>query len=264
MKTTDAAFANAVEWLANARRLVVFTGAGVSAESGIPTFRGQQSGLWAKFDPAQLASATAFRNDPALVWGWYEWRRAQVAQARPNAAHLAIATLEQHVPALVVVTQNVDDLHERAGSRDVIHLHGSLQAARCFACARLHALAECPSSETKASLLEPPRCSHCNGKIRPGVVWFGEDLPELELRTAFKSARNADLLLSVGTSAMVYPAARIPEIAREHGAHVVHINTEPVDTKDAITLTGRAGEWLPRLLCAAFGTSSGNEPFRPE
>lgn len=256
MKTNEAAFANAVEWLANARRLVVFTGAGVSAESGIPTFRDPLIGLWAKFDPAQLATATAFRNDPALVWGWYEWRRAHVAQARPNAAHLAIAALKQHVPALVVVTQNVDDLHERAGSTDVIHLHGSLQAARCFACARPHALAECAPSGMNASLLEPPRCAHCNGKIRPGVVWFGEELPELELRTAFKSAQNADLLLSVGTSAMVYPAARIPEIAREHGARVVHINTEPVDIADATTLTGRAGEWLPKLLCAAFGAGS--------
>lgn len=256
MTTNEAAFANAVEWLANARRLMVFTGAGVSAESGIPTFRDQLTGFWAKFDPAQLATATAFRNDPALVWGWYEWRRAQVAQARPNAAHVAIAALMQHVPELVVVTQNVDDLHERAGSKDVIHLHGSLQAARCFACARLHPLAECSSSSINASLLEPPRCNHCNGKIRPGVVWFGEQLPEPELRTAFKSAKNTDLLLSVGTSGMVYPAARIPEIAREHGARVVHINTEPVDTTDAITLTGRAGEWLPKLLCAAFGTDS--------
>ena len=136
MTTNEAAFANAVEWLANARRLVVFTGAGVSAESGIPTFRDKLTGFWATFDPAQLATPTAFRNDPALVWGWYEWRRAQVAQARPNKAHLAIAALAQHVPELVVVTQNVDDLHERAGSKDVIHLHGSLQAARCFACAR--------------------------------------------------------------------------------------------------------------------------------
>ena len=252
------ALAKAVEWLANAQRLVVFTGAGVSAESGIPTFRDQLTGLWAKFDPAQLATATAFRNDPALVWGWYEWRRAQVAKALPNAAHVAIAASARHVPELVVVTQNVDDLHERAGSNDVIHLHGSLQVARCFACARPHPLAQCPSTGVEASRLEPPRCTHCNGKIRPGVVWFGEDLPETALRTAFKSARNADLLLSVGTSGLVYPAACIPEIARENGARVVHINTEPADTKDATTLTGRAGEWLPKLLDAACGTDPGN------
>ncbi|MEG0859156.1 MAG: NAD-dependent deacylase [Pseudomonas sp.] len=258
MTTNEAAFANAVEWLANARKLMVFTGAGVSAESGIPTFRDQLTGFWAKFDPAQLATPSAFRNDPALVWGWYEWRRAQVAQARPNAAHVAIAALMQHVPDVVVVTQNVDDLHERAGSKDVIHLHGSLQAARCFACSRLHALAECPSSGINACALEPPRCTHCNGKIRPGVIWFGEELPKPELRAAFKYAQNTDLLLSIGTSGMVYPAARIPEIAVEHGARVVHINIEPVDTTGATTLTGRAGEWLPRLLCAAFGAGSGH------
>lgn len=258
MTMNEAAFTNAVDWLANAHRLVVFTGAGVSAESGIPTFRDQLTGFWAKFDPAQLATPTAFRNDPTLVWGWYEWRRAQVAQARPNPAHFAIAALMQHVPEVVVVTQNVDDLHERAGSKDVIHLHGSLHAARCFACARLHALAECSSSKINSGPLEPPRCTHCNGKIRPGVVWFGEELPEPALRNAFKSAQNADLLLSVGTSGVVYPAARIPEIAREHAAHVVHINTEPADTAGAITLTGRAGEWLPKLLHAAFSAGSGH------
>jgi NAD-dependent deacetylase len=258
MTKNEAAFANAVEWLANARRLVVFTGAGVSAESGIPTFRDQLTGLWAKFDPAQLATATAFRNDPALVWGWYEWRRAQVAQALPNAAHVAIAALARNVPEMVVVTQNVDDLHERAGSKDVIHLHGSLQAARCFACARSHPLAQYPSSGIEASPIEPPRCSRCNGKIRPGVVWFGEELPQVALRNAFKSARDTDLLLSVGTSGLVYPAARIPEIARESGARVLHINTEPADITDATTLTGRAGEWLPKLLGAAFGTDPGN------
>lgn len=255
MKTNDAAFANAVDWLGNARCVVVFTGAGVSAESGIPTFRDQLTGLWAKFDPAQLATSTAFRNDPGLVWGWYEWRRTQVAQTRPNAAHTAIAALKQHVPELVVVTQNVDDFHERAGSEDVIHLHGSLQAARCFACARSYSLAECSSSGMTASYLEPPRCTHCNGKIRPGVVWFGEPLPEPELRAAFKAAQNSDLLLSVGTSGLVDPAARIPEIAREKGAHVVHINTEQADTEDASTLIGRAGEWLPKLLSATFGAS---------
>lgn len=254
MTTQEAVFANTVEWLANARRLVVFTGAGVSAESGIPTFRDPLTGFWAKFDPAQLATPTAFRNDPALVWGWYEWRRAQVALARPNAAHVAIAALKHHVPNLVVVTQNVDDLHERAGSTDVIHLHGTLMAARCFACERPHALADCASEGAEPRVFQPPRCTHCNGRIRPGVVWFGEELPRHQLRAAFKCAENADLLLAVGTSGMVYPAARIPEIAREQGANVVEINTEPVDT-NGTTLTGRASVWLPKLLDAAFGAS---------
>jgi NAD-dependent deacetylase len=253
MKMNEAAFAKAIELLRNARRVVVFTGAGVSAESGIPTFRDQLTGLWAKFDPAQLATAAAFRRDPGLVWGWYEWRRGLVAQTQPNAAHRAIVALERHVAELVVVTQNVDDLHERAGSRGVIHLHGNLQAARCFACARPYHLARCDFSELSAAHQEPPRCSHCNGKIRPGVVWFGEALPETELRKAFHAAKDGDLLLSLGTSGIVYPAAHIPDIAREHGANVLHINTELVDAPADYVLTGRAGEWLVKLISAAFG-----------
>lgn len=256
MRTNEAIFLNAVEWLGNANRVVVFTGAGVSAESGIPTFRDQLTGLWARSDPAQLATPSAFRNNPGLVWGWYEWRRDLVAKTRPNAAHAAISALAKHVPELVVVTQNVDDLHERAGSEYVIHLHGSLQNARCFACARPHDLAECSSSGLSGSYVEPPRCTHCNGKIRPGVVWFGEALPEAELKSALKHAQCCDLLLSVGTSGLVYPAAHIPEVAREYGAHVVHINTEPVDALDALTLIGRAGEWLVKLVSATFGSST--------
>lgn len=256
MKTSEAALNAAVECLTSARRVVVFTGAGISAQSGIPTFRDPLNGLWSAFDPAQLATATAFRKDPALVWGWYEWRRAQVALAHPNAAHRAIARLADHVPELLVVTQNVDDLHERAGSHNVLHLHGSLQAARCFACARPHELAQCPMSDGLQRCIEPPRCTHCNGRIRPGVVWFGEALPEQALRAAFKSAANADVLLSVGTSSMVYPAARVPEIAREQGARVVQLNTEPADNPEDIALVGPAGEWLPKLLHAAFGVGS--------
>jgi len=256
MKMNEAAFAKAIELLRNARRVVVFTGAGVSAESGIPTFRDQLTGLWAKFDPAQLATAAAFRRDPGLVWGWYEWRRGLMAQTQPNAAHRAIVALERHVPELVVVTQNVDDLHERAGSRGVIHLHGNLQAARCFACARPYHLARCDFSELSATHQEPPRCSHCNGKIRPGVVWFGEALPETELRKAFHATKDSDLLLSLGTSGIVYPAAHIPDIAREHGANVLHINTELVDAPADYVLMGRAGEWLVKLISAAFGNSA--------
>jgi len=257
MKMNEAAFTKAVELLRDARRVVIFTGAGVSAESGIPTFRDQLTGLWAKFDPAQLATADAFRRDPALVWGWYEWRRGLVAQTKPNAAHRAIVDLERYVPELVVVTQNVDDLHERAGSQGVIHLHGSLQAAHCFACARSYELGKCDFSELSATYQEPPRCSHCNGKIRPGVVWFGEALPETKLRKAYQAAKDSDLLISVGTSGVVYPAAHIPDIAREHGASVVHINTEPVDVPADYVLTGRAGEWLVKLVSAAFDNKHG-------
>lgn len=256
MKTNEEAFAEAVELLRNASRLVIFTGAGVSAESGIPTFRDKQTGLWAKFDPAELATASAFRKDPDLVWGWYEWRRLLVAQTKPNTAHRAIAALERHVPELILVTQNVDDLHERAGSSDVIHLHGSLQAARCFACSRPYPLRSNDYPDPLPLRSQPPRCARCNGRVRPGVVWFGEALPEQELRKAFQAAKDSDLLLSVGTSGVVYPAADLPNFASRHGANVIHINTEPVDVPAGFILQGRAGEWLVRLLTAAFGHTS--------
>jgi len=253
MPTNETVFAQAVETLRSAKRVVVFTGAGVSAESGIPTFRDQLTGLWAQFDLAQLATEAAFRNDPALVWGWYEWRRQLVAKVQPNAAHLAIAALARHVPQLLLVTQNVDDLHERAGSHGVIHLHGSLRAPRCFACTRPYTQPLNDQPEPSAGAIEPPRCLRCNGKIRPGVVWFGEALPQQPLKTAFQAAQDADLLLSLGTSGVVQPAAQIPEIARRHGARVLHINTETLDAPDDYVLAGRAGEWMGRLVAEAFG-----------
>jgi NAD-dependent deacetylase len=257
--TNNVAFEKAVKLLGNAQRVLVFTGAGVSAESGISTFRDSLTGLWEKFDPSQLATATAFRNDPALVWAWYEWRRAQVAMTCPNAAHIAIAALKQHVPELTVVTQNVDDLHERAGSEEVIHLHGNLNAPRCFACARPYPLDVSSLNKMNPDYLAPPRCHHCGGKIRPGVVWFGESLPDSEIRAAFKAAENSDLLLSVGTSGVVYPAARVPEIARECRVDIVHINTEPADIAYGTTLIGRAGEWLPKLLSETFGNRAAQD-----
>lgn len=234
----------------NARHVVVFTGAGVSAESGIPTFRDALTGLWERFDPAELATPDAFRRDPALVWGWYEWRRMKVLQAQPNPAHLAIAALAERVPKLTLVTQNVDDLHERAGSRDVIHLHGSLHAPRCFACARPHTLTETPEEPAEGRRLEPPRCRHCNGLVRPGVVWFGEMLPEAALQAAFDAAGACDLLLSIGTSGVVQPAASIPRVALQAGATVVHVNPQPAghDGRREFSLTGAAGQVLPELL----------------
>lgn len=236
-----------------ARRPLVFTGAGVSAESGIPTFRDQLTGLWAKFDPAQLATAAAFRKDPALVWSWYQWRRAVVAQAQPNPAHRAIAAMAGHLPDLTIITQNVDDLHERAGSSNVFHLHGSLEALRCFACAR--PFTQAPPGGCEPGSYEPPRCPHCNGRIRPGVVWFGEALPADVLQHAMATAKRADLVLVVGTSGVVYPAAEIPEIARRHGATVVHVNLEPVGEPGDYCLQGRASETLSQLVSQAFRPS---------
>ena len=165
--------------LRDARHVVVFTGAGASAESGIPTFRDALTGLWERFDPAQLATSEAFRADPALCWGWYEWRRNKVIQAQPNGAHYAIAELTRYVPKLTVVTQNVDDLHERAGSQHVIHLHGSLHSPRCIDCglAYVFPLTSDVLPES-GSRIEPPLCVACSGYIRPGVVWFGEMLPK--------------------------------------------------------------------------------------
>ena len=238
-----------IEALNTARHIVVLTGAGVSAESGIPTFRDPLTGLWQRFDPMELASAQAFRRNPALVWGWYEWRRMKVMQAQPNPAHLALARLAEHTPQMTLITQNVDDLHERAGSRDVIHLHGSLLRPRCFACARepQSRLPE-PNEPEQGRELEPPRCEHCGGRLRPGVVWFGESLPDAALRRAFSAAKEADLLLVVGTSGIVYPAAELPTIVRRAGARVIHINPQLSLEDGEFVIAVTAGEILPQLI----------------
>ena len=184
--------------LQQAKQVVVFTGAGVSAESGIPTFRDALTGLWERFDAEDLATPDAFRKDEELVWGWYEWRRMRVLRSQPNPAHLAIAALARHVPRLTVVTQNVDDLHERAGTVDVLHLHGNLHSPRCFACGRAHILrVGIPGEPDCGRRLCPPRCHHCGGSVRPGVVWFGEDLPVKELSCAFAAASECDVLLAL-------------------------------------------------------------------
>ena len=242
--------------LRSARHVTVFTGAGVSAESGIATFRDAQSGLWAKYDATELATPEACARDAALVWGWYEWRRQQMLRAAPNPAHVAIAALVGAVPALSVITQNVDDLHERAGSRDVIHLHGRLLQPRCFDCGApwTHppgAPRQAPSGER----IQPPACPRCSGPIRPGVVWFGEALPDAAWQRAVEAARHCDLLLSVGTSALVYPAAELPQIAVRNGATVIQVNPAPTALDDIAdwNLHGAAGEVLPALVAAALG-----------
>lgn len=238
-----------VQAVQQARHLVVFTGAGVSAESGVPTFRDALSGLWSRFDPMQLATPEAFVRDPALVWGWYQWRRQLMREVAPNPAHRAIARLQQRPTRFTLITQNVDDLHEQAGSCDVVHLHGSLFAPRCFDCGRPYVGADelvmvCEQAQ------EPPLCGECGGRVRPGVVWFGEALPEEALATAFAAAEACDCLLSVGTSGVVQPAALIPEMASRAGATVIHINPEAVPVRHAheYSVQGPAGVILPRLL----------------
>lgn len=241
----------AIDHLSRARRVVVFTGAGVSAESGIPTFRDDLTGLWARFDPERLATPEAFLADPELVWGWYEWRRARVGQVQPNPGHMTIARLEQHLPLVCVITQNVDDLHERAGSTRVLHLHGSIQSPRCHDCAQPMQI---PLADLKqlgdGQRMAPPSCDDCGGPARPGVVWFGESLPEQAWQRAWQEVQECDLLLSVGTSGAVYPAAQLPQLALEQGAVVVHVNPDPVTVRSEreLSLVGRAGEILPRLL----------------
>lgn len=246
-----------------ARRIVALTGAGMSAESGIATFRDRTTGLWSRFKPEELATPDAFRRDRALVWSWYEARRRQVQAAQPNAGHHALAALAQRpgVEALQVVTQNVDDLHERAGAQQVLHLHGSLFAPRCFACNRPFALvvdeADEPGAATDDPLHEPapqppPACLHCGGPVRPGVVWFGEDLPQAPWRAALDAVAQADLVLVIGTSGQVHPAALLPERARRAGACVAVINPDAGvgSESDDIFWPTTAAAGLPALLRA--------------
>ncbi|GGL94061.1 NAD-dependent protein deacylase 1 [Pseudomonas asuensis] len=238
-----------------ARHIVFFTGAGVSAESGIPTFRDAQTGLWAQFDASELATPEAFQADPALVWGWYEWRRMKVLQAQPNPAHFAIARLTQRFPHATVITQNVDDLHERAGHSNILHLHGSLHQPRCFTCGVGYSFDnEIPVEPDYGRRVEPPRCARCDGLIRPGVVWFGESLPAQTLQQAFDAAAQCDVLFSIGTSGVVYPAAQMPHIARDANAAIVHINPQPVSGiySDDWMLIGAAGDLLPKLEREVF------------
>ena len=240
------------QWFHEARSIVVLTGAGMSAESGVPTFRDAQKGLWAQFDPQALATASAYREDKALVWGWYAWRMAMVRSVQPHAGHRALARLSALKSDLVVVTQNVDDLHERAGSLGVIHLHGSLFAARCFDCARPFEGVELPADaiEIPTLRLRPPRCAHCGGDIRPGVVWFGESLPAAAWAQAEASVSRCDLLIAVGTSGVVYPAASLPAMAKDQGARFMEINPVATDLSSIADQVWRttAGKGLSTVL----------------
>ena len=225
----------------NANHIVVFTGAGISAESGVPTFR-SPDGIWAKFKPEELANINAFMSNPERVWEWYQHRRDIVEKAEPNSGHYAIVELERIFDRVDIITQNVDGLHIRAGSTHVYELHGSLHAHRCLNCSTPYTL----------SLKEQgvPHCPSCGGLIRPGVVWFGEDLPSAIWQQAEEATRSCDIFLSVGTSTVVYPAAQLPFLALSLGKHVVEVNPEPTDlSRQAdVALRGPAGEMLPRLV----------------
>lgn len=229
-------------WIQDATRIAALAGAGLSAESGVPTFRGE-GGLWRHYRPEELATPESFARDPRLVWEWYDWRRSRIAQARPNPAHLALAELERRKPGFTLITQNVDGLEEQAGCRNIIRLHGNIWIQRCVSCGR-------EREDRSVPLVEiPPRCA-CGGLLRPGVVWFGEPLPGAAWSQAEQAAAQATLFLVIGTSAVVYPAAGLIQIAHQAGARVVEINPEEtaVSSQADASLRGKAGEILPTLL----------------
>jgi NAD-dependent deacetylase len=228
-----------------ARRIVVLTGAGISAESGVPTFRGP-GGLWRQYRPEDLATPEAFARDPHLVWEWYAWRRETIAPLRPNAAHAALVALEKKTPEFLLATQNVDGLHAAAGSRRIVELHGTIWQLRCTSCAYAREDRRVPLAEV------PPRCD-CGALLRPGVVWFGEGLPEEAVTASFEAARAADAVLVVGTSSLVYPAAALPQVARAGGAFVIEVNPEPTPLTPLadVSLRGTAAALVPAIVESA-------------
>ena len=253
MIQADKALSEATRIIRGAKRLLVFTGAGISAESGIPTYRDAAGGLWGQYRPQDLATPEAFSANPAFVWGWYTWRRTQLRHAQPNAGHRALAALAQELQHVDFVTQNVDDLHERggAGSTGVLHLHGSLARARCFDCASPWEVpVDEPDEPEGGRSIEPPRCTRCDGKVRPDVVWFGEMLPQEVYQEAVRLTLLCDVMLVVGTSGQVYPAAELPSRARRAGAQVIQVNERrsALDDECHVNLRGRASKVLPSLL----------------
>ena len=236
----------AIAAVRDARHICVLTGAGISAESGVPTFREAQDSLWEEHDPLELATPEGFERDPVLVWRWYRWRRELVAEAAPNPGHLALAELAAVVPKLTLVTQNVDNLHQRAGSTDVIEFHGNIFEDRCYA---EGCVVEADHTD------DVPRCPGCGGPVRPGVVWFGEMIPEQALQTSMAGAADCDVFLSIGTSSLVFPAAGLAEVASEAGAVVIEVNPNPtgMSARFDFAIAGNAGAVLPELVARAQG-----------
>lgn len=236
--------------LRTARRIAALTGAGVSQESGLRTFRDAQTGLWAQYRPEDLASPEAFARDPKLVWDWYAWRREAVKAVRPNPGHYALVEMEKKTPEFTLITQNVDGLHRMAGSQSVLELHGNIQRVRCANC---YTFTEIWGEDSESV----PACTACGGLLRPDVVWFGESLPRDQLEAAVEAARSCEVFLSIGTSGVVQPAASLAFAAHNRGAVVVEINADPtpLTSKANYALHGKSGEILPHLVEAVWGNS---------
>lgn len=227
--------------LQQAEKVVVLTGAGISAESGVPTFRGDD-GIWQHYRTTDLATPEAFARDPELVWAFYNWRRELISRVEENRAHRALVVLEQTVPDFTLVTQNVDGLHHRAGSKNLIEVHGNLWRVQCTACARI-------SVDMSVDMGVLPKCKDCGGLLRPDVVWFGESLDGRLLNRAEEAARTCEVMLVIGTSGIVYPVAFLPALAKDKGAFVTEINMEetPLSPGLDLTILGKAGDIVPLL-----------------
>ena len=228
--------------LARARTVTVLTGAGISADSGVPTFRGAD-GLWQNFRPEELASPEAFARDPHLVWEWYNWRREFIAGKTPNAAHLALVELERHIEHFWLITQNVDGLHPAAGSQKLSEIHGNIWKVRCTTCGTIS-----PNHDIPISI--PPHCSTCGGLLRPHIVWFGESLDPQDLDWSYTALHACEVLLIIGTSGIVYPAASFAPMAKDRGAYVIEINLDPTPHSDLVDLAiqERAKDLVPQVV----------------
>jgi NAD-dependent deacetylase len=223
------------------KRVVVLTGAGISAESGVPTFRGED-GLWKKFKPEELATFDAFISNPQLVWEWYEYRRKLISEVKPNPAHYSLVEMQSYFENFHLITQNVDGLHQKAGLKDVIELHGNIKRNKCISCGTKFEEIEFVSKDI------PPKC-RCGGLVRPDVVWFGEMLPAEAINKAFELSSFCDIFFSIGTSAVVYPAASLPVVAKNAGAYLVEVNLEKTELSNLAdeVFLGKAGEIMPRI-----------------
>jgi NAD-dependent deacetylase len=243
-----------IQILQSVQRVAVLTGAGISAESGVPTFREAQTGLWRRYRAEDLATPEAFRRDPRLVWEWYAWRRELVSHAQPNPGHLALVEMERRYPIFTLITQNVDGLHQRAGSGQrfpVIELHGNIQRTKC-------SKENCLVDAWGVTDDVPPRCPHCGGLLRPDVVWFGEMLPHGALQAAMQAAQECDVFFSIGTSGLVEPAASLPELALQAGSCVIEVNLNPtpLTSRASYCLSGPSGEILPALIRSLSAAST--------